>query len=291
MVRTVELRRHARPGYSIRGARLLRAAPAGPTARTMNPSHPTESPTDRSFVLVRPGERVPPFSSERLSSFFSTFLPFFVRETLRTGGTVSLAAGSAGVEGIFLRREVEQIGTIFARDRPTAEALYSARGGLAVYSEFLLEPEALPYPIYSIDLASVERAHRFAHPVRSLRSSDGPSVLQLMQEVYGIVDERWFRAPPSSAEHGFVAEVGDRIVGAAWLTVVGGEGRLHSLSVAPRYRHLGVGSDLWHARALFARQEGVRRVVTEIAETNAASRAISTAGGMQRIGQIFENRR
>jgi GNAT superfamily N-acetyltransferase len=244
-----------------------------------------------SLEIVRPGERPPEFSAEGLSSFFSVFLPFFVEETLRTEGTIVFATGPTGVDGIFLRRDAEMIGTIFARDRPAAEALYGTRKDLSVYSEFLLGSEALPFPVFSIELASWDRPHPFAHRVRSMRGSDGPPVLHLMQEVYGMVDERWFRAPPSPEEHGLVAEIAGRIVGAAWLTLVGGEGRLHSLSVAPRYRGLGVGADLWHARMLLARREGIRRVVTEIAETNGASRAISAAGGMRRIGQIFENRR
>ncbi|MGP8077806.1 MAG: N-acetyltransferase family protein [Thermoplasmata archaeon] len=225
-----------------------------------------------------------------MSSFFAPFLLHFIAENVRTGGTVMLARGPSRVDGILLRRDPERVGSIFARRRDAAVALYRSRGRLSVFSEFRLEDNAEPYPVYSAEMAGWEIPHRFAHPVRAARAADVPPVLELMREVYGRVDESWFRAPAVPEERCFLAEVAGRIAGAAWVTVVQRHGRLHSLSVAPRYRRLGIGADLWHARMMYARAAGALRVVTEIAETNVASRAIATAGGMQRIGQVFEHR-
>ncbi|HTP53353.1 MAG TPA: GNAT family N-acetyltransferase [Thermoplasmata archaeon] len=253
----------------------------------------TDGPNDTPLAIapLATADELPSALLPKLTSFFSAFLPLFVEETIRTGGTVSVATGPDGTEGLFLRRESERIGTIFARTRSSAEALYDTRGGCAVYCEYRLDPDALAYPVYSVDLPAWRPERGFRHRVRFARTSDLPAVLHLLREVYGSLDDAWFRAPASPAEHCFIAEVGGNLAGAAWITLVGGEGRLHTLSVAPRYRNLGVGHDLWGARVLFAQREGVRRVLTEIAETNAASRAISAAGGMRRIGQLFEHRR
>lgn len=225
-----------------------------------------------------------------LSAYFGAFVSYFVEETVRTGGSVTTATSGTGIDGILLARPAEKFGSIFARTREAADALYRARGPLWVFCEYLLEPTALPYPVYSIDLSGPEAEHRFAHPVRIATPSDLPSVLGVMHEVYGPIDERWFRAAPDPRERCLVAEIDGRVCGAAWVTVVGSQARLHTLSVVPRYRRLGVGSDLWHARILHARRTGAQRAITEIAETNLSSRAIATAGGMQRIGQVFEHR-
>lgn len=237
------------------------------------------------------GDRVVLDRPEELSSLFAPFLRLFLEENERTGGTVTLARGPMGIDGFFLRRASEKVGSIFARSRAVAERLYADRGGLSVYSEFRLDADASPFPVYSADLATWRPPpHRFAHTVRTARSADVPQILRVMREVYGAVDEAWVRAFPLPGETAFIAEVDGRPCGVAWLAAANGFGRLHSLSVVPRYRHLGVGTDLWHARMLYARGLGVGQVLTEIAETNTASRAISTAGGLRRIGQVFDNR-
>jgi GNAT superfamily N-acetyltransferase len=223
-----------------------------------------------------------------LSSFFAPMLGHFVEETVRTSGTVWLHRAGERIDGILLRRDAEKTGSIFARTLEAAGDLCQHRGDLAVFSEYLLRGDPVPYPVYASDLATWSGAHRFRHPVRRIGESDIAGVVRLMREVYGSVDETWLRSAPHPREHGFVAELSGEIAGAAWVTIVGATGRLHSLSVAPRFRRLGIASDLWHARMLFARQAGAERVLTEIAETNVASRAIASAGGMQRIGQLFE---
>ncbi|MGB6501400.1 MAG: GNAT family N-acetyltransferase [Thermoplasmata archaeon] len=255
----------------------------------MGGTQPLSSPAGSDIAPLEHLPEIAGADGAKLSAFFAPLLGHFVAETVRTGGTVWLYRPAGRVDGILLRRDAERIGSIFAASPGAAEALFRARGDLAVFSEYRVndgEPEI--FPVYAADLSSPPVLHRFAHTIRAAQPADVPRLIRLMREVYGGIDERWLRALPHPDEHGFVAEIEGRIVGVAWVTVVGSTGRLHSLSVAPRFRRLGVGTDLWHARAMFARSVGAHRLLTEIAESNSASRAIASAGGMRRIGQLFE---
>lgn len=267
---------HRRPGVS--------AEPDG-----IGEIPPAERPLSIEEV-ARPGA----LSDEELgplSAYFAAFLPHFVDETLRTGGRVTALRGRERLEGIFLRRDRERLGSIFASDAEAARALYSTREELTAFAEYPLDPSGATYPVLLLELTDRSPEHRFVHSIRSARPDDRPRIAEVLRAVYGSVDEAWLAADPSPAERALVGEIDGRLVAAAWVTVVGRDARLHSLSVVPRYRRLGLGTDLWHARVLAARTLGATRAITEIAETNAASLAISTRGGMRRIGQVYENRR
>ena len=234
--------------------------------------------------------RLPPDRCPLLSGYFAAFLPHFAAETVSSGGTVLAVPGPNGIDGLFLRRETERIGSIFARTPDAALRLYRTRGPMAVYSEHRLDPGAETYPVLATDLVDRAPPHRFRHTVREAGAGDAADVGRVLADVYGGADTAWLAASWSAPEHCLFAELDGRPVGVAWVTVVGALARFHSLSVVPRYRGLGIGTDLWHARALRARTAGAARAITEIAESNGASTAISTAGGMRRIGQVFENR-
>jgi GNAT superfamily N-acetyltransferase len=222
-----------------------------------------------------------------LSHFFDRFLPQFAEGTLGVGGEVRVARGPRGVDGVSLFHDVERVLTIFARDAATAAALLAGRDRVDVFSEFALAAPTETYQVLTADLPPEPSPHRFRHPVRQLRSADRPGVVALMAEVYGRVDERWFRPIPPPPEKGFVVEVDGEVVGAAWASVAGGAARFHSLSVRPRFRRLGIGTDLWHARALWARDRGARHLITEISEHNQPSLAISSRAGMRRVGEMY----
>ena len=241
--------------------------------------------------LVVPWDgRLPRERCPLLSGYFAPFLPHFAAETVAAGGSVLAALGPDGIDGLFLRRESERIGSIFARTPDAAARLYRTRGPMAVYSEHRLDPEPETYSVLAADLPGSGPSHRFLHAVREAGPAEAAVVERLLTDVYGRADSAWLAASWSPPEHCLLAEIGGRPVGVAWVTVVGPLARFHSLSVLPRYRRIGIGTDLWHARALRARAAGASRAITEIAESNAASVAISTAGGMRRIGQVFENR-
>ena len=123
--------------------------------------------------------------------------------------------------------------------------------------------------------------------VRTIREEDRTAVARLLVEQFGPVDPRWLGSMPPAGEKGFAVEVAGQIAGVGWVSLVNGQGRLHSLSVRPGYRRLGVGTDLWQARVLWSRASGAGRVITEVSEQNLPSLAIAAQGGMRNAGRMF----
>jgi GNAT superfamily N-acetyltransferase len=222
-----------------------------------------------------------------LSEFFNPFLERFVVATFGSGGEVTVSREGSTVDGLSLFQPSERIVSLFTRSPTVAHALLDGRTGVDVFSELSLAPEGEVYHVYAATLPAEMVPHRFAHPIREARPGDRGSLLGLLQEVYGQVDEGWFRPIPEPPEKGFVAEVDGRIVGAAWVQVVGRYARLHTLTVRAPYRHLGIGTDLWYARMLWAHAQEAREVIAEISEHRTASQAIAAAGGMRRVGRMY----
>jgi GNAT superfamily N-acetyltransferase len=239
-------------------------------------------------VLTHLGE-LEGFTIGDLSDFFNPFLRHFMAEALRCGGELQVWTSGQKATGIFLYHPVENEASIFTRDREVAERFHAARERAAVFSEFELEPRSEVYHIYASDQPDWPSEHRFSHPVRVARTDDLPGVIELLREVYGRVDERWVTTYPSDREECFVVDGADELAGVGWASVVNGVGRLHSLTVRPRYRRSGVGRDLFYARMGWTRRAEARRVISEISEHNVASRGIAEAGGMRAIGKIYRS--
>jgi GNAT superfamily N-acetyltransferase len=254
----------------------------------MERGEPSGTPGDLPLRPVISAAEIDPLSFADLSNWFDPFLKHFMRETLRAGGEVVVAEDGPRVRGVFLHDPVERAASIFTRSPALANELYRLREKAAVYSEIPLGTAQESIDIFAMDLADRTPPYRFSHPVRALREEDRGPVLALMTSVYGRFNAGWLGSVSDPTEKGYVAEADERPVGVAWVTAVEGHGRLHSLSVLPRYRRLGIGSDLWHARVQWARRNGARRILSEIPEGNAASRAVAERGGMRRVGLAFQ---
>jgi len=247
-------------------------------------------PPDRTSSLIRLDAAVAPEARPAfgdLSDYFNPFLPHFVTAALRGGGEVWTSTAGSGVEGLLLYNDVERMGSIFTRNPSVAEQLFALKEPVAMFSDYPLAPRTEVYHVYRTTSAASAFAHRFRHSVRLAQSRDQSAVLRLMKELYGRIDTSWLPVLPSAEEKCLLVEMAGEIVGVGWVTVVEGHGRLHSLSVRPHYRRMGIGGDLWHARVLWAFRAGAREVLSEIADQNVASRAIATSGGMQRVGQLL----
>ena len=226
-----------------------------------------------------------------LSPWFNPFLRSFAQETVRCGGEVRTVRDDRGVvEGLSVWDPIERVATVFTRSRAIAERVVRERGSYGVFCDFSFEDVAEPYDIFSIHLGHEELVHRFRHSIRSYGPTDRADVVGLMREVYGLVNERWFDGLPSRNEVGFVAEINGRVIGVAWVARAGDAARLHSLTVRPPCRRMGIGSDLLAARLLWSRRVGARTVVSEIARLNVPSRTLAERSGMQRDGEIFFHR-
>jgi len=235
----------------------------------------------------RAGPDVPGLVGADLSPWFNPFLPHFVYETLRCGGEVWCVRDGESLAGLTLHDPAENVTSVFTRKRALAEERVGTRETRAVYSDFRFDGPAECYGIYTGPVGPAGPAHRFRHAVRPVREEDLSPVADLMREVEGNVDDRWFRGVLDTPEAGFLIEVGSRLAGVGWVAVLGRRARLHSLAVRPMYRHLGLGADLLFARLLWAQRAGASEVLSEIADRNVASRAIAESGGMRRVGEIF----
>ncbi|MGA7923975.1 MAG: GNAT family N-acetyltransferase, partial [Thermoplasmata archaeon] len=197
-------------------------------------------------------EEVDGLRFQDLSDFFNPFLAHFMREVLRCGGQVAVSRSGHEVDGLFLHNDVEKIASVFARSVPLATALSQLISGVGVFSELELQSGGEPFRILELDLADWEPHGHFRHPVRTIREEDRTAVARLLVEQFGPVDPRWLGSMPPAGEKGFAVEVAGQIAGVGWVSLVNGQGRLHSLSVRPGYRRLGVGTDLWQARVLWS---------------------------------------
>ena len=225
-----------------------------------------------------------------LSPWFNPFLRQFVRDAQRSGGEVRVVRDAGGVRGLWVSDPVERLATAFSRDRSVAENWVRGRGVYGVYSDFSFEPGVEVFDIFSRSLDSPGSSERFRHPVRVVTPRDIPAVTDLAREVYGLVNERWFSGLPTLREVGLVVELEGRLAGMGWISLASEHARLHSLTVRPSFRRMGIGSDLLAARLFWARRMGARDVVSEIARTNVASQLIAERGGMHRAGEIYLHR-
>jgi len=222
-----------------------------------------------------------------LSPWFNPFLLHFARETLRCGGEAQGVREGRKLVALTLHDPAEDVTSVFTRAPARAEELVRARGSAAAYSDFQFEGPRDSYGVYTLTLDTMGPAHPFRHAVRPVREEDLPPVAELMREVEGNVDDRWFHGVLDTPETGFLIEVGSRLAGVGWVAVLGRHARLHSLAVRPIFRHLGLGADLLRARLWWAGRAGAREVLSEIADSNGSSRAIAGAAGMRRVGEIY----
>lgn len=222
-----------------------------------------------------------------LSPWFNPFLPHFAREARRCGGEVRVAREGESLRALLVSDPVERVATVFTRSLPRAQDWVRDRGAYGMYSDFPFEPTDEEFAIFARDFGPEPPSQRFRHPVRPVSPSDLPAVRDLMVEVYGLVNDRWFGGVPNEVETGFACEVHGRLAGVAWVTRAGRHARLHSLTVRPPFRRMGLGSDLLSARLLWAHRIGARRVLSEISVHNAASQAIAVRDGMRKVGSIY----
>jgi glycine/D-amino acid oxidase-like deaminating enzyme/GNAT superfamily N-acetyltransferase len=276
-----------RPEFSIRDDGS--SSPSGKTDRSLpaTPPLPLDSPATRYRTLQSLYE-VDKLDLPPLSDWFDAFLPLFTKDAIRCRGEVQIAEGEEqGVSGVYLGNPAERTVSIFTHTRCVAEHFLSLPGRGEIYTEHDWAPGADVINIMLADLRDWNPDRPLRNPVRVADARDLPQVLALIREVHGPVDLAWFETLPRPEEICFVSEVNGRIVGASWLTVVGANGRGHSLAVHPRYRRLGIGTDMLVARMLWLKGRGVPQVISEIYEDNLSAMTAAERAGMTKVGRMF----
>jgi glycine/D-amino acid oxidase-like deaminating enzyme/RimJ/RimL family protein N-acetyltransferase len=225
-----------------------------------------------------------------LSEWFDPFLGLFAKDALRTGGTVEVAEENGRVLGLALTGSSEGLGSGFTRTRRVAERYLERMEPAGLYLEEPWRAGGVPIDIFAADARDWEPDVRLRNPVRIARPEDLPRIRSLMRGELGPGVDPWLATLPRPEETAFVCELDHRLVGVSWLTRVGTFARGHSFVVAPRFRGLGIGTDLILARMLWLRSTGGRQVVSEIYDGNVASRTADERAGMAWVGRMYHFR-
>jgi sarcosine oxidase subunit beta len=263
-----------------------------PGAGPSRPSAPGRSPDDVPLAhrLLSSLSDIGGLRWAPLSEWFDPFLPLFARDALRTGGSVEVAEADGVVVGLCLRGSSEGVGSGFTRHRRVAERYLAAMEPGGLYLEAPWEAGAEPVEVFAADLRDGEPSGVLRNPVRLGQPSDLPSIGALLRAELGAGVDSWLATLPRTEETAFVCEREGRVVGVSWLSRVGPFARGHSFVVHPRYRGLGIGTDLLAARMLWLRRTGGRSVVSEIYDGNAASRIAAERAGMALVDRMYHFR-
>jgi len=267
-----------------------------PSSESMPPDPPARparfdrSPGDLRFRVLSDLTEVDRLQWASLSEWFDPFLPLFARDALRTGGSVEVAEEDGIVRGVRLFGSSEGVGSGFTRERRIADRYLDRMESGGIYLEVGWRPDGLPIEVFAADLRDWEARERLRNPVRLGRREDLPGIRLLMRGELGAGVDPWLASLPRPEETAFLCEIDGRVVGVSWLSRVGRFARGHSFVVHPRFRGLGIGTDLLTARMLWLRQAGARQVVSEIYDGNAASRTAAERAGMARVGEMFHFR-
>lgn len=228
-------------------------------------------------------------SRSDLSDWFNPFLTKFADEARRCGGEVVVTRTDGVVTGLQVSDPVERIASVFSRSRAVVGEAYRTRGSYGLFAEQALSASAESLDVFATQTGPAP-PHRFRHRVRAFERTDRRSVVDLMREVDGPVNELWFEGLPTADEAGFVVEMDDRLAGFGWASRAGSHVRLHSLTVRAPYRRLGIGTDLLFARLIWASRAGASQVLSEISRRNPASQTVALRGGMRPVGQMYFHR-
>lgn len=274
-----------RPEFSVDGTGPAEgAAPIGtvPTGRRIARQ---EGPIP--YRAVRTEGEVRRLAPLGLSEWFDPFLGLFADDALRTGGSVEVAEIEGAVRSLYLSSPSEGVASVFTRTREIAEHYLAAAGLRETYAEAPWIPGGERIEILAADLRDWSQGRPIRHPVRIAVPSDLGRIERFVGELTGRADTAWFQSLPRTEETGFVCELDGRVAGVSFASVVGRYGRGHSFLVHPRYRGLGIGTDLLQARMIWLRDQGVWQVVSEIYEGNAASSAAAERAGMAVVGTMY----
>jgi GNAT superfamily N-acetyltransferase len=220
-------------------------------------------------------------------SFFDPIIHHEVKEALDSGGEVFVSQNSQGERnGLFIYDEYEATGTIFARAREVFDQFYRLKPSSYVFSE--LDVPETPRELWNIWQLDVDKAstdHRFKHPVSI--EHNVREIEHFMAIAQPETNRRWVSVALKHGDKCFVVKIANRIVGIAWMTIVGGVARSHGLYVEPQYRRMGITSDIFHARLIYLRSRHVHTLINEIAESNVASAGHAANIGEKIVGKIF----
>ena len=221
-------------------------------------------------------------------SYFQEFLGKYVRQCFNAGGTVYYSLNRRNeITGILIMNEEEGEGAIFVNETESLSVLASRAGNIAMFSEINLPIRGDKYLIMESDLSETSNLTSFGNSVEILKKSELSNLMDCINAIYPRTRVNSIKTSLDDGDICFVVRAGESIVGFAFVSISGNIGRLPLFGVLPEFRGLGIGSDLVRARILFLRQIGLKKVFSEIKESNSESMRISQKFGFRKAGVIW----
>jgi L-amino acid N-acyltransferase YncA len=220
-------------------------------------------------------------------SFFDPILRHEAKEALDAGSEVLVSEDSNGERnGLFIYDYYEATGTIFTKSREAFDRFFALKPSSYIFSELeVAEHPKEVWNIWQLDIDSAPLKHRFKHHVSM--DYDAGEIERFMAFAQPESNRHWVRVALKNGDKCFVVKIGDKIVGIAWMTIVGSMARSHGLYVEPQFRRKGMMTDNLHARLIYLRSKRVHTLINEIAESNLESSGHAENAGEKIVGKIF----
>ncbi len=162
-------------------------------------------------------------------SLFDPLLRHEVKEALESGGEVFVSQNSGGdANGLFIYDNYEATGTIFTKSREVFDHFYKLKPSSYIFSE--LEVAELPsevWNIWQLDVDSAPLNHRFKYQVSM--DHNVSEIEQFMAATQPETNRQWISVALKNGDKCFVVKIANRIVGIAWMSIVDGVARSHSV--------------------------------------------------------------
>jgi L-amino acid N-acyltransferase YncA len=220
-------------------------------------------------------------------SFFDPILRHEVREELEAGGEAYVSRSPEGSSnGLFIYDAWEATGTIFTKSREAFDSFFALKPSSHIFSE--LDVPNIPREAWNIWQLDVERApsdHRFRHHVSM--DTDAKDIERFMLATQPETNPRWISVALKHGDKCFVTKIDNRIVGIAWMSIVGRIARSYGLFVEPQFRRMGIMEDNLQARVIYLKARRVHTLINEIAESNTASSKHVEKAGEKIVGKLY----
>ena len=220
-------------------------------------------------------------------SFFDPILLHEVKEALEAGGETFISQNSNGDKnGLFIYDNYEATGTIFTRSREAFDQFYTLKPSSYIFSELeVAEHPKEAWNIWQLDVEKADLGHRFKHHVSM--DNDAREIERFMASTQPGTNRRWISVALKNGDNCFVVRIANKIVGIAWLSIVGEVARSHSIYVEPQFRRSGIMKDNFYARLIYLKSRRVRTLINEIAESNMPSATHAANMGETIVGKMF----
>jgi ribosomal protein S18 acetylase RimI-like enzyme len=221
-------------------------------------------------------------------SFFEPYIKHHIREILELEGEAHTATNSKGeVLGIFMYDDFEKSGTIYTIEREAFDYFYRLKSFNFLFSELKTELRNEVYDIYTLNLVDLAISHKFSYEISAVEKGNLAEIERFILQTHPGLNKRWVRVALENGERCFLVKLSNELVGAGWVSLVNGVGRLHSLYVEPQYRRMEIGKDLLYARLLWLKANHAQSVFTEIARNNIASANNVMKAQMKPTAEIY----